>query len=89
MKPAGSALGLGYRAGHALDQFAVGEVDRDAGAAVGEAGRADFGPAEGEGVEAGVGFQQSVEAKGAVDGVPLAGMPTYSVVQPSSPRVAT
>ena len=30
-----------------------------------------------------------LELKGTVDGVPSAGMPTYFVDQPSSPRVAT
>ena len=46
--------------------------------AVGKAGRADFGAAEGEGVEARVGFGR-VEAKGPLAKGSLAGMPTYSV----------
>ena len=76
------------RAGHALDEFAAGQVNGDAGGAVGETGRADAGAAEGEGVEARVGAE-GVEEKGAAEKGLSAGMPTYSVDQPSSPRVAT
>ena len=51
-------------AGHALDELAVGEVERLAGGAVGEAGRADFGAAEGEGVKTGIGFEQGGRERG-------------------------
>ena len=58
MWPSGLAVGPGSKpcAGdHALDEFAVWQVDRDARVAVFKAGRAAAGAAEGEGVEAGVG----------------------------------
>ena len=62
MKPAGLAR-LGDRARHALDEFAVWQVDRVAGRAVGEAGRADFGPPKAK-VSRPASASSRVEAKG-------------------------
>ena len=88
MKPAGLAAGWGIEPAMPWTSSPFGQVDRDPGGAVCKAGRADFGAAEGEGVEARVGFGkgrgEGARAKGS-----LAGMPTYLVLQPFSPRVAT